>query len=206
MRFFILTILASAVILLGVPKAKAFEALDVKITLPPMERPDDRPVGYKWVALKNGEPHVSTLISRKGNVETRKTSDGCQYSRFRGFAPSLKWSGCSGTDGEQEVKPLKGKIWPLAVGNTFKYEYSDFNDNGYSWVGTRKCTVKAQVRVKTGTGEHDTFKVVCTDEWSTRTWYYSPKLKTAVVYMQDHSRRGTNTYEMVRQEFPDSKK
>ncbi len=206
MRFFILTILASAVILLGVPKAKAFEELDVKITLPPMEKLDDRPVGYKWVAQQDGEPFVRTLISRKGDVETRKTSDGCQYSRFRGFAPSLKWSGCASTDGEQETKKPKGKIWPLAVGNTFKYEYSGFNDNGYSWVGTRKCTVKAQVRVKTGTGEHDTFKVVCTDEWSTRTRYLSPKLKVSVLYVKDHTRRGNTTVEMVRQEFPGSPK
>ena len=146
MRFFILTILAAALILFDAPKAKAFEELDVKITLPPMERPDDKPVGYKWVALKNGEPHFSTLISRKGNVETRKNSAGCQYSRIRGFAPSMKWSGCSGSDGEQEIKPLKGKIWPLAVGNTFKYDYTGVNDGGYTWNDTRKCTVKAQVR------------------------------------------------------------
>ena len=116
MRFFILTIMASAVILLGVPKAKAFEALDVKITLPPMEKPDDRPVGYKWVAMKGSEPYVATVISKKGDVETWKNSDGCQWSRNAQFAPSLKWSGCSGYDGEQEVKAPKGKIWPLAGG------------------------------------------------------------------------------------------
>ena len=156
MLYLILTILASAVILLGSEKAKAFEELDVKITLPPWEKPSDKPVGYKWVGLKDGDPWTATLISKKGDVETWKGNDGCEWSWFGTFSPSLKWSSCTGADGKQEITPLKGKIWPVVVGNTFEYGYS-----GPTWMGTRKCTVKAQVRVKTGTGERDTFKILC---------------------------------------------
>ena len=156
-------------------------------------------MGYKWVGLKDGDPWTATLISKKGDVETWKGNDGCEWSWFGTFSPSLKWSSCTGADGKQEITPLKGKIWPMVVGNTFEYGYS-----GPTWMGTRKCTVKAQVWVKTGTGEHDTFKIVCKDNVSVKTWYRSPKLGITVIYIQDHNTRGTNTYELVRQEFPGS--
>jgi len=202
MRILILAFLVLALIPLHGAPARAVEELDTKITLQPMPKPADNSVGYKWIALKDGKDYVQTIIAKKGNTEFWKGSDGCTESwATTGFAPHLKWSGCASTDGEQEAT-LKDEVWPLIVGKTWRYKIEGSNVNGYSWNDETKCDVKAQVRIKIGLGEYDTYKVVCADPWGSRTWYVSPKLKLNVAYIRNSNNHGTTNYEFVRKEMP----
>ena len=202
MRVFF-TVLVVTLWMAGHAPAEAFEELDAKVSLPPMAKPAAKPVGYKWIALKNGEDeHVVTKIAEKGSLETWKNSTGCSYTRPTGeiFASSVKWSFCGGSDGTQDIK-VEGVIWPLEVGRKWSEEISGLSDRGRSWSKTNTCTVEAQVRVKVKVGEFDTYKVVCKDTWNTRTKYVSPVPSVTVYYVREHSSRG-GTYELVRQEFP----
>ena len=61
-----------------------------------------------------------------------------------------------------------------------RYEVSGTSSDGQSWSGVRRCRVQDEVRLKTVSGEHDTYKVVCYDPWTIRIWHVSPKLGESV--------------------------
>jgi len=194
---------AVVVALVGLAQAQAFEELNAKVSLPPMAKPAAKPVGYKWISLKNGEDdYILTKIAEKGGLETWKLIDGCSFTRPASelFATEVKWTSCSGPDGTQDVK-LNGEVWPLQVGKTWSEDYSGTNDRGRTWSSTNKCTVESQVRVKVKAGEFDTYKVVCNDTWNKRISYISPERGIRVYYIREHSKRG-GKYELVREELP----
>ena len=203
MRTLICVGVAVVMTMFGLAPAQAFEELNAKVSLPPMAKPPVRPVGYKWIGLKNGEDdYALTKIAENGGLEDWKLLDGCTFTRPAGelFATEVKYRSCSGLDGTQDVKP-NGEAWPLEVGKTWSEDYSGMNLAGRRWSSTNKCSVEAQVRVKVKAGEFDTYKVVCKDTWNTRTRYVSPELGVHVYYVREHSTRG-GKYELVKQELP----
>lgn len=158
------------------------DVLQTGIQLAPAEQATERNVGSVWRALKDGEPYATTLISTTDSSETYEDTDGCTWTRPKGFySPSTAWSNCGGNDGTAIVT-LSGKIFPLQVGNSWSYDV-----DGGNWQTARNCEVVDTARVRTGLGESDTFKIVCSDKWNTRTRYYAPKLGTSVFL--DHNRR-----------------
>lgn len=158
------------------------EILQAGIQMAPAEKPADRKVGTVWRALKDGSPYSTTLIKDTGSSDTNEDSEGCSWTKPKGFySPSTEWKNCNGSDGTALVS-LSGEIFPLQVGKEWSYDV-----DGDNWRTTRNCIVEDTARVKTGIGEHDTFKIVCTDKWNTRTRYYSPKLQTSVFL--DRNRR-----------------
>lgn len=151
------------------------EVLQTGIQMAPAERPTDPSVGSVWRALKDGKPYSVTTTSVTDATETLEDSDGCTWTRPKGFyAPSIEWANCGGGDGSASVS-LSGEIFPLQVGKSWSYEV-----DGGNWRTSRDCEVEDTARVNTAIGENDTFKIVCTDKWNTRTRYYSPKLGTSV--------------------------
>ena len=174
------------------------QAAEVTAQLPPMQKPE-RNVGFKWVSLKDGKEVVFTLVAKTADRESWQRSDGCSWTKPNtGFAPAVKWSGCASNDGTSVVNLLEGNPWPLQVGKKWTYSLRGSNVVGYSWDDKRHCEVKGVARIKTKLGEHDTYKVVCTDPWQTRTWYMSPSLKAGVRYIKDHDTRGKTVYEFIR--------
>jgi hypothetical protein len=179
--------------------------------LAPMPRPE-RAVGYKLVQLRDGKEEVSTLMAQTADTQSWSNSSGCRavFSRI-GFAPTLEFSDCEGSTGTQTVKLLRGTPYPLALGGKWAYSYSGENTRGNKWTGVRECSVQGSARVKTVSGEHDTYKVVCDDNQgdfkATFTYYVAPALQTTVMQERYRMRfwRGApppdrTKWEFVRQE------
>ncbi len=185
---------------LGTSQVWAYKELSVSQELAPMPKPKPYKVGRQWHYIENGKEGMSTFIAQKGEEFSYEDTDGCKFTvrGFKTFSPAVKWSGCKSADGKHFVKFKGGTIWPLKVGNKFKYWASGNNNNGDSWTLTRKCKVKEQVRVKTISGEYDTYKVICDDKYATRTWWVSPTLNATVLYKNVHIRRGARVQEMTR--------
>jgi len=170
------------------------EILQTGIQLEPADKPPARSVGSVWRGLNDGEPYTNTLASETDSSNTYKDSNGCEWTEPKGFfrPPSTSWDDCGGQDGSARVAFKRGTIFPLQVGNKWSYGVM-----GGNWQTQRDCKVEDAVRIKTGVGEHDTFKVVCRDKFNTRTRYYSPKLQ-AVVHME---RWGHRSGKRIRYEF-----
>ncbi len=162
-----------------------------------MERPPDREVGYKWYFVdQEGVESFSELVVVDGDKQTwRDGNTGCTYTTSKdGFAPNYSWENCGddgSSSGSQDVVLDKGSIWPLEVGNKFRFRVTNGrNSQGNSWRGTTKCKVSKAVRVRTSQGEYDTLKVSCSDKWRTRDRYVSPDVNTTVVYRRVRNGRG----------------
>lgn len=153
-------------------------------SLAPMTRPDLN-TGDKWYALMNGEPIVVTTVSQDSGMVRQRSSDGCQWYMIAwGFAPPAEWNACDSTgSGTQKLTEVDGDVWPLEVGKKMSYSFHGSNEAGKIWFGTRDCSVEEQVRIKTVSGAHETFKVVCNDPWTTRTWYVSPEVGATVYFV-----------------------
>ena len=156
----------------------------VTTPLAPMEKPVVT-AGDKLYWLQDGSKELtSSVVAVDGEMMTGQTSEGCQWTSLSwGFAPGTEWSGCAPfTDGKQKISGVDGGLWPLEVGKSVSYTFTGSNESGDSWTGTRRCNVEATARIKTVTGEHDTYKVVCKDRWTDRVWYVSPALEAAVYF------------------------
>ncbi len=91
-----------------------------------------------------------------------------------------------------------GKIYPLTVGKIWSYRHTGGNVDGRTWETIRKCAVETQAEVTTTLGTFDTYKVVCDDDWSTRTWYLSPEYGRSVKYIRyTKNDNSTKIYETV---------
>jgi hypothetical protein len=84
---------------------------------------------------------------------------------------------------------IKGELFPLAKGNKVVFNVQGETTQD-SWTGTwkdrRVCKVKGKYRVKTVSGEHDTWKILCKGNYDKRTVYYSPALGLSVVTERKH--------------------
>lgn len=167
--------------------ALAFEELG-KVELAPMAEPT-KPlnVGDEWHWIRNGKPYSDSVTAVDGGQYSAKNSLGCSWTNLNyRFAPSLVWENCNGSSGTQKITKAKGSPWPLQHKHKFKYSFTGKNAKGDTWKAQRACKVKKQVRVKVPAGEFDTFKVVCSDPWSVRTWWVSPEYGGTVAWKRDH--------------------
>lgn len=157
------------------------EETDVTTALPPMSQPAVG-VGHTWKGLRNGKPQTYTIVADRGDAWDWEASSGCKFTVSKsGFAPGMKWSNCTGVDGQQ-TSALNGEIWPLQVGKTWSFDFQGSNVKGSSWEGTRTCEVVTTVNIQTALGPTDTYKVVCRDQWNERTYYVSPQMKEFVFW------------------------
>lgn len=153
-------------------------------SLAPMPQAE-RAVGYKVTRLRDGKTDVLTLVAQTADSQTWTDSTGCRFVALRtGFAPPIQFSDCDGNTGTQTVKLLRGMPFPLTLGGKWAYSYAGENSRGNKWTGQRDCAVQSGARVKTGSGEHETYKVVCEDSQenfkATHTYYVSPSVQTTV--------------------------
>ena len=170
--------------------------------LAPMVRPEIN-AGDKWYALMSGEPLVVTTLSRDNDMVQQRSSDGCQWYMIAwGFAPPAEWNACDSIgNGTQKITEIKGDVWPLQVGKKISYSFYGSNDTGNLWVGKRDCSVADQVRIKTVSGAYETYKVVCDDPWTTRTWYISPEVGATVYFVHyPKTKNEATVMEMTRYE------
>jgi hypothetical protein len=198
-------------ILTGCASAPPLKEKAVSNPLPPISQPN-RPVGYKVISLRDGKEEVSTLVEQTADTQTWTDSLGCRAVVSRtGYSPAIEFANCEGDTGSQKVKLLRGTPYPLALGGKWAYSFSGTNTRGDQWAGERECEVKGTARVTTGTGEHDTYKVICRDSTRsstvTRTYYVSPALQTSVLMERRRVRYWTGApppdstrWEFVRQE------
>ncbi|MBX2868139.1 MAG: hypothetical protein KTR18_05665 [Acidiferrobacterales bacterium] len=165
-----------------------------------MEGPDQRPIGWQWHFLDQDNQHGKMQkIAGNDLVATYARTDGCQWTRTTlGFAPASRWSNCP-SSGESKVTLSDGVIWPLKVGGTFTYHIEGISSIGKNgWKSKRKCRVQGQWLIEITSGEYETFKVICKEKWSTRTWWLSPEIGTAVAYEQIDLRGRLLIQEMTR--------
>jgi hypothetical protein len=172
----------------------------------------ERAVGYKTVQLRDGKEVVNTLMAQTADTQTWSDSLGCRAVVSRiGFAPAMEFTNCEGNTGTQSVKLLRGTPYPLTVGGKWAYSYSGANTKGDQWQGQRDCEVMGTSKVKTGIGEHDTYKVVCNESTKSsktiNTYYVSPALQSTVFqerrrirYWSGAPPPDTTKWELVRQE------
>ena len=177
------------------------EEMATATELAPMARPEIN-VGDKRYSLKDGETEVvTTAVAVNDDGVKFSSSLGCEWTEIGwGFAPSTQWSNCSPwKDGTQKITATRGDLWPLKVGNEVSYDLTGTDTGGDSWKTTRNCKVEKQARITTVSGEYDTFKVVCRDEWTNRTWYMSPDAKTDVEFVRTRKRQNqTNKWEFMK--------
>lgn len=156
-------------------------------------------VGYQASYKKDDDDETLTLVSQTDATETWKRSDGCTTTSLKiGFSPNLKWSGCEDKAGTQKIEIVKGKPYPLKVGNKWRYSVNGKYNSGGNWKGTGNCKVSQTERITTVSGEHDTLKVECKDKWVNRTWYVSLELRQWVRFVRTHYKKGTMVWEFVK--------
>ncbi len=164
-----------AVLLLSMAAYAEPEIVQSGIAVAPASEPQ-RKAGDVVKALKNGEPWHMTLVNADGKSYSWKASDGCEWTAPAIYrAPSTSWENCEGRSGTATVRHESGSPWPMSVGTEWSFEHS-----GDSWQTDRDCEVEGTARVKVTHGEFDTFKIVCTDKWRTRTSYYAPSVGRSV--------------------------
>lgn len=180
-------------LLIVASSAQGFEEIGpVSEPLEPMQKWRLREVGSKWVYhdnLKNREAFIEITSRSEEGDNYHDSPSGCQFTREFAFAPEAKWQNCSGTTGKQNVK-LIGNIWPLKRDTKFRFKVKGRNSIGRTWNVSVKCEVEDEVRIKTVSGEFDTYKLVCRDGWSTRIRYVSPAEESIVMYQNKRKTRG----------------
>lgn len=154
--------------------------------MPPAEKPAADTAGTVIRTLRNGEPVTYSITAVDGDRYSVTASDGCNYTEIASaYAPSPEWKNCSGSTGTQTITKVKGSPWPMSVGTKFSYRFRG-SDNRESWRGLRKCTVSGTEHLATRLGEFDTYRIVCKDPWSKRTWWYAPEIGLDIKYKRHH--------------------
>jgi hypothetical protein len=173
-----------------------FTEVRTGIDLTAAEMPKDPSVGIYFKGLKNGAAYESRLLGKTAESWSLEDSDGCNWSRPPdAMAPATSWKNCNGSSGSATVQSNGGSPWPMKVGTSWSYRV-----NGGNWQTDRDCEVEDAVRVRIGLGEFDTYKVVCTDRWRTRTRYYAPAIEKVVFSENIHRKRlEREQYELTEQ-------
>ena len=162
----------------------------VKSKLPPGEL-TDHALGEKavWKYKTLGEVSIVVTGVKRG-VVSRRRADGCSYDMFRGVwaAPVTKWKNCYGSSGTAKVaRKGKSELFPLKVGNSAKFSVQGKSKRAgkvSTWATTRRCKVKGTANVTVPAGRFDTYRIDCSDDWTSYRLYYSPELRFPVLYSQ----------------------
>lgn len=168
--------------------------------LAPMPGPDQRNIGWEWHFVdQDGNTGFMRKVAGDQQQASYTRTDGCEWTRSTaGFAPATEWKHCP-SSGAASVELIEDNIWPLKVGNTFDYTVKGKSSLLPSvWRSKRACKVVGQLAISIHSGTYDTFKVVCTERWGTRTWWLSPVVGTAVAYQQKTKRGEVIIQEMTK--------
>lgn len=192
--------LLSLLVFVTACQTTATKEAKVAAPLPEMARPAIG-VGFKSIAVENGKEITTKLVAETSTTWSFERSDGCSWTTLNtGYSPTTEWSNCGsgGSSGAQEVKLTSGSPFPLKLGSSWSYSMVGESSSGGSWAGDRDCSVKGASKI---TAPHlgrdfDTYKVVCSDQWTTRTYYMSPELGYTVRYIRDHTSRGTTLWDL----------
>lgn len=172
----------------------------VQAALKPILEPPEILVGDTLIWLENGQKELRNEVTALDDRQLTVAGDnGCTFSvPITGFGPSYFYKNCGGYSGTQEVEPVSESPYPISVGKSWNYVYSGIWE-GEPWKDTRKCSVDGTARVTVPLGDFDTFKLVCNDRWTRRTWYVAPEVGRSVKYERYHKRRHTTrTLELIR--------
>ena len=157
--------------------------------LPPGEL-TDYAIGDKavWKYKKLGKLSTVVTGAKRGTV-SRRRADGCSYDLFEGvlMVPATKWKNCYGSSGTAKVtRKGKAKLFPLKVGNSAKFSVKGKSKRpgkkASTWKTTHRCKVKGTANVTVPAGRFDTYRIDCSDEWTSYRWYYSPELRFPVLF------------------------
>ena len=130
--------------------------------------------GDRYVFLRqDGEEQSFEVISNEDGRIVTRTDDGCVWSRpVSAFGPNPDWKNCGGSSGQvTSAERLGGSIFPLAVGNTERWDYAVKSDTGAEWKGRRDCKVDAEVQITVPAGTFDTYHVRCEDKHWHWEWF-----------------------------------
>lgn len=203
--------LVGASLLTGCASAPPVKEEAMTKSLAPMPQPE-RAIGYKVTRLRDGKTDVLSLIAQTADSQTWTDGTGCRFVIPRtGFAPPTRFSDCDGNTGTQTVTLMSGAPFPLTIGGKWTYSYAGQNSRGNKWTGVRGCAVQSETRVRVGSSEHETYKVVCEDSQenfkATNTYYVSPATQTTVFqeryrvrYWSGAPPPDRTTWEFVKQE------
>ncbi|MFT5260400.1 MAG: hypothetical protein ACI9J2_002446 [Saprospiraceae bacterium] len=176
----------------------AFEELG-SIDLGPAEAPALPVAGTKKFFIQDDEEQMVTVTEVTDTHIAYLSADGCSWEsplHDFDFTATGNWNNCSGSSGTKKIK-AKGSMFPLQSGSKASYSIKGEVTKGAwtgKWNNKRKCKVSGAVRIKTATGEHDTWKVVCKPNDDKRTMYYSPELGTRVVHIRKHYKNSTRSF------------
>ena len=142
---------------------QVIKPIDTSVTI---NKPQKVEVGYKYKALRNGQPYekILTAISSKGL--TWINNQECITTNLVQFAIPCEWNNCEPFEDGMSKTKFYNSIWPLRVGKSFTIG----NDLGEVDL-VRECVVESAVKIKTSLGEFDTLKVNCNDLSNQLTWY-----------------------------------
>ena len=120
-----------------------------------------------------------TLVAKDGATESYEIAEnGCAYTRPKGgLLPWTQWSDCRGMpDGSQTVTVTQGQIWPLDIGQTWRYRRAGSDESGNEWNETALCKVLSQRRSNVGAGSYHTFRTICRSKTERIEIYVAPAI------------------------------
>lgn len=166
--------------------AQAADTKPVSASLAPMPKPTLLVGATRTWKNSNGRKYSETIIGVDETTANFQTSYGCIATKAHHefLAQYLKWKNCGRrrSNGRGTIQRLEGKIWPLKVGNKWKYDYEGSTDSGRSWSGQTSCEVTGQVRVSVPAGSFDTYRVFCETANVKKEYHISPVTKMNVLY------------------------
>lgn len=152
------------------------------------------PIGYSYTTTGTWEkisaPTITTTLESNDNgIPTWKDSLGCKYTQTDFFSPSLEWENCVPySSGTQQVT-TQGTLWPLQVGNSVSYDIVGKDDSN-QWQNKRECRVTAEEKITLESTDYDAFKIVCTDKYNQRVFYFSASQDQPIWYKKISNKNG----------------
>lgn len=182
----------------GSPSASAADVKPVSAALTPMPRPTPQIGSTSIWKDSYGRKYSVTITGVDKTTKDYKTSYGCTATKphHEFLTHYLEWKNCGRrrSNGRGSLTNLEGRIWPLAVGNKWKYDYAGSTESGRSWSGQTSCEVKGQVRVSVPAGSFDTYHVACESANVRREFHISPVIKINVLMKWKHKHKLRDGY------------
>ncbi|MEM6621798.1 MAG: hypothetical protein AAF674_06180 [Pseudomonadota bacterium] len=179
----------SAVVALAAACAQPIETRPVSAELAPLEY--RAPVlGDRMVWQDGDDQIVWTVAGMSDGLVTSASSTGCRWTGATLLAPSTRWENCDPFSDGTHTYAKTGEIFPLQVGNAMSFDASGSNVDGDTWDNVRTCTVDGTAQVDVPAGTFDTYRVICDDGNTRRTFFYAPETGTPVMY--ERLRRNQN--------------
>ena len=134
-----------------------------------------------WKSRTGTTTHTLVAIDAD-SIRYEVAESGCTYTMPRdGISPWTAWENCRRIpDGAQTVTLTAGQVWPLEIGQTWRYRRVGSDSSGDRWDEEVQCKVTKQKRVERSVGFFRTFYTVCESETERRVLYISPDLRRSI--------------------------